>query len=123
MMFHATARRLDEPYKLYGFTVPQWLLLLFGGGGLIGGLWALDVGVQIGGFLATLILGTPALYWLLGESGRIEPAELLLDAARRLYEPRVHAPGGGDSRSAVFVAAVNSDARDSEVAEEQAPPW
>lgn len=122
-MFHATARRLDEPYKLYGFTISQWLGLLFGGGAAVAGLWALRVGVQVGGFLGTLVIGIPALYWLLGESGRIEPAELLLDAARRVVSPRVHLPGPGDARSVVHVIAHADLVEDSPAAEGPAPPW
>lgn len=92
-MFHSTARRLDEPYKLYGFTVPQCLVLVFGGGGVIAALYELHVGIQLGGFVGTLVIGVPALYWLLGESGRIEPAELLLDALTKLLAPSRYLPG------------------------------
>jgi hypothetical protein len=95
-MFHPTARRLDDPYKLYGFTVWQWLSLLLGGGGVIAALWQLHVSLQVGGFVGTLVIGAPALYWLLGESGRVEPAELLLDAARRLAAPKQYEAGPGE---------------------------
>lgn len=103
-MFHPTARRLDEPYKLYGFTLPQCLALVFGGGGVIAALYYLHVGIQVGGFLGTLVIGVPALYWLLGESGRVQPAELLLDALTCLLAPSRHAPGA-DARTVVIVDA------------------
>jgi hypothetical protein len=102
-VFHPTARRLDEPYKLYGFTVPQCLVLVFGGGGVIAGLYYLHVGIQAGGFLGSLIVGVPALYWLLGESGRIEPAELLLDAVSTLLAPSRYEPGAPVAASTVLV--------------------
>lgn len=102
-MFHPTARRLDEPYTFYGFTVWQWMALLLGGGGVIAGLWALDVSIQLGGFVGTLLIGVPALYWLMGESGRFDPAELLLDALRRRFSPARYRPGAGERQAAVLV--------------------
>jgi len=107
-VFHPTARRLDEPYKLYGFTIPQCLLLVFGGGGLIAGLYYLNVGVQIGGFLGTLVIGVPALYWLLGESGRIEPAELVRDAARHIVAPSQYAAGGAGTAAILVTDPYSS---------------
>jgi|SRR5215218_1680323 len=105
-MFHPTARRLDEPYKLYGFTLPQCLALVFGGGGVVAALYYLHVGIQVGGFLGTLVIGVPALYWLLGESGRIQPAELLLDALTWLITPSRCAPGAdADPRTVVIAGA------------------
>jgi hypothetical protein len=110
-VFHPTARRLDEPYKLYGFTVPQCLALVFGGGGVIAALYYLHVGIQVGGFLATLVIGVPALYWLLGESGRIQPAELLLDALTWLIAPTRYAPGAdAAARTAVIAGGDASEA-------------
>jgi hypothetical protein len=94
-VFHPTARRLDEPYKLYGFTIPQCVALVLGGGGVIAALHYLHVGVQAGGLLGTLVIGVPALYWLLGESGRIEPGELVLDALAKLLVPARYEPGAG----------------------------
>ncbi len=95
-MFHPTARRLDEPYRLYGFTIPQCLLLVFGGGGIIAGLYYLDVGIQVGGFIGTILIGVPALYVLLGDSGRIEPLELAIDATRHLLTPSRYEPNSDD---------------------------
>lgn len=103
-MFHPTARRLDEPYTFYGFTVWQWMALLLGGGGVIAALWALDASVQLGGFLGTLVIGIPALYWLMGESGRFDPGELLLDALRRRIAPSRYEPGTGARQVVVLVA-------------------
>jgi hypothetical protein len=113
-VFHPTARRLDEPYKLYGFTIPQCLVLLFGGGGVIAGLHYLHVGIQVGGFLGTLVIGVPALYWLLGESGRIEPGELVLDAVAKLMAPARYEPSAARTTAApsALARARDLDRRD-----------
>ncbi|MDW5595920.1 hypothetical protein VSS74_16345 [Conexibacter stalactiti] len=104
-MFHPAPRRLDEPYKFYGFTIWQWLVLLLGGGGAVAALRALEVGIQVGGFLGTLLVGVPAIYWLLGESGRVEPAELLRDAARHLVARKTFDAGPGEPVALVVASA------------------
>ncbi|MCW2954266.1 MAG: hypothetical protein JWQ48_3436 [Conexibacter sp.] len=121
-MFHPTARRLDEPYKAYGFTVPQWAALIFGGGGAIAAMYFLHVGVQAGGFFGTLIVGMPALYWLLLDDGRIQPTELLLDALRKLAAPRQYRGGRGERPAGLLIDgdsrhAINPDAAGLEI------PW
>lgn len=87
----------------YGFTVWQWLALLLSGGGVIAALWALDASLQLGGFVGTLVVGVPALYWLMGDSGRFDPGELLLDALRRRFSPVLYEPGAGARHAAVLV--------------------
>jgi hypothetical protein len=123
-VFHPTARRLDEPYKLYGFTVPQCLALVFGGGGVIAALYYLHVGIQVGGFLGTLVIGVPALYWLLGESGRVQPAELLLDAFGWLIRPSRYAPGADAEPRSVVIASHDTSERDRSLFElDGGPSW
>ena len=107
-MFHPSARRLDEPYKIHGFTIPQAVALALGGGGVIAALYTLHVGIQLGGFLATLVIGVPALWALLGESGRIEPVELAGDAIRHLTAPQRYEVGAGPDM-AVLVIDVGAD--------------
>lgn len=104
-MFHPSARRLDEPYKIHGFTIPQALALALGGGGVIAALYHLHVGIQLGGFLATLLVGIPALYALLGESGRVEPIELARDVIRHLTTPQRYEPGAGPDTAGLVVDA------------------
>ena len=110
-MFHPTARRLDEPYTFYGFTVWQWMALLLGGGGVIAALWALDASIQLGGFLGTLVIGVPALYWLMGESGRFDPGELLLDALHRRVSPTRYEAGAGARHAVLLIEPRPSSAQ------------
>ncbi len=95
---HPSYRRLDEPPKLAGFSLTQWIALLAWGGAVGGVEHLLGIATQpaISGF--TLLVGGPAALVYFSESGRPSLLRLVRDLTRWLIRPRVHEPGAGRTR-------------------------
>jgi hypothetical protein len=84
-------------------------------------MYFLHVGVQAGGFFGTLILGIPALYWLLLDDGRIQPTELLLDALRKLAAPRSYCAGRGERPAGLLIEGDRSRSSNPDAARLEIP--
>lgn len=102
-MIHPTARRLDEPPMIFGFTVGQLLALTVGS---IGSWIAHD---QLGLGFRALVFGwaflvlLPVLLHRVTESGGVNPGRLVLDAAAFARRRGEHRAGAGERTVGVLV--------------------
>ena len=126
-MVHRTYRRLDEPAKLLGYSIGQWLALIVLGGGLTGGLDQLGVlGERWALSLLAFAIGVPAFLWRVSEHGRPSIARRLRDAIAALTAPRRLHPGAGRVRVGILIEPDGQTGGEAVLADgpaEEVIPW
>ena len=108
-MVHQTFRRLDEPTKLFGFSLTQWAALIIGGGGLGALLHVLAVPTRPALTVAAALIGAPAWLAYVSEDGRVSAARRLADALGAVRQQRVLEPGTGDELTGYFIVTTSVD--------------
>jgi hypothetical protein len=81
-MIHRTFRSLDDPPKLLGFTMRQWLALIAGAGVVLGIVYATHLPTKPAITLCVFVLGLPAALTYVSESGGLQLGVLLRDCWR-----------------------------------------
>jgi len=106
-MIHRTFRSLDDPPKLVGFTIKQWVALIAGSGSLVGLIHIAHVPTKPAITLCVFLIGLPAALTYVSESGGLQLTVLL----RAMWSWRwsTHAisaasPGDGRARGVVILA-------------------
>jgi hypothetical protein len=79
-MIHRTFRSLDQPPKLVGFTVRQWLALIGGAAALLAVVHALALPAKAAITLGVFTLGLPAALAYVSETGGLRVGSTLWDA-------------------------------------------
>lgn len=99
-------RWLDDPPKLFGFTGLQWVLLVFGGGGLGALLHFGGVPLTPSACLLVLVAGIPAMFVRLSdENAGINVTGLLRDAVAWRRHPHHYDLSGPAEQVGLVVAA------------------
>lgn len=105
-------RWLDDPPKLFGFTVVQWALIVFGGGGLAALLYVARVPVTPAACVMVIVVGVPTAFLRLSDEGAgVSLTTLLADALRWRSHPHRYDPEGAHAPAGVVVAAAESSRR------------
>jgi hypothetical protein len=98
-MIHRTFRSLDQPPKLVGFTIAQWLALIGGAAVLLAFVHVIGLPTKGAITLAVFTLGLPATLAYVSETGGLRVGALLWDALRwrlatKVLAPERHRDGG-----------------------------
>lgn len=102
-------RWLDDPPKMFGFTLGQWALGVFGGGGLTAILYFAHVPLTAAASILVLLVGTPMMFVRLSDEGAgINLTGLLRDAVRWRRHPHHYDPEGAHRPAGLVVAAAES---------------
>lgn len=101
-------RWLDDPPKLFGFTLVQWALVVFGGGGVTALLHFAHVPVAPAASILVLLVGTPMMFVRLSDEGAgVNLTGLLRDAVTWRSHPSRYDPQGAQRPDGVIVAAAS----------------
>lgn len=110
-MIHRTFRSLDEPPKLVGFTIKQWLALIAGAGTVLGLVELSGLPTKAAVSLCVFVVGLPAALTYVSESGGLQISVLLRAMCRWRFSAHTLPAACGAARRVRRVLLITEDAR------------
>ncbi|MHB8491522.1 MAG: hypothetical protein ACYDA6_04810 [Solirubrobacteraceae bacterium] len=107
VMIHRTFRSLDDPPKLLGFTMRQWVALMAGASVVLGLIFAAHLPTKPAITLCVFTLGLPAAVTYVSESGGLQLGVLLRDCwhwRMSIHTLAVPSPQSAPARGLVVLA-------------------
>jgi hypothetical protein len=116
-VIHRTFRSLDDPPKLVGFTIRQWVALIAGSGLALALVHVARLGAKPAITLCVFAIGLPAALTYVSESGGLQLGLLLRGMCRWRLRARCLAPATAADRNPRGVLIEASRERGQHMAE------